>query len=175
MVEPVAGSARRAVARKLCGWKSRLIHSPTVSDFSLAKLNAADRGDWERLFQSYLDFYEITWEQPDFDRAWAAFQRDERVHALGAKRDGRLVGIVQYLEHASTTGADVCYLQDLFTDPAHRGQGVATALINAVVDMARESGCSRVYWVTHESNLAAQRVYDKMAVNSGFIRYQIAI
>jgi GNAT superfamily N-acetyltransferase len=123
----------------------------------------------------YLDFYEMAWDESDFDRAWAALERDERVHVLGAKIEGRLVGLAQFLEHASTTGADVGYLQDLFTDPAARGQGVATALINAVVDAARAKGCSRVYWVTHESNLTARRVYDNLAVNSGFIRYQIAI
>jgi GNAT superfamily N-acetyltransferase len=106
--------------------------------------------------REFLDFYKMTWDKFDFDRAWAAFQRDERVHALGAKISGRLVGIAQFLEHASTTGSDVCYLRDLFTDPADRGQGVATALINAVVDAARANRCSRVYWVTHESNLTAR-------------------
>ena len=146
-----------------------------MCEFSLAKLTADDRNDWQRLFQGYLDFYEMTWDEPAFDRAWSAFGRDEQVHVLGAKIDGRLVGITQFLEHASTIGADVCYLQDLFTDPATRGQGVATALINAVVDVARANGCNRVYWVTRESNLTARRVYDNVAVNSGFIRYQIAI
>ena len=77
--------------------------------------------------------------------------------------------------HASTTADDVCYLQDLFTAPEERGRGVGRALIAAVVETARARGCSRVYWVTHESNATARLLYDKVAVNSGFIRYQIAL
>ncbi|MEV1176789.1 GNAT family N-acetyltransferase [Nonomuraea sp. NPDC049784] len=42
-------------------------------------------------------------------------------------------------------------------------------------DWARECGCSRVYWNTHESNTTARSLYDKVAENRGFIRYQIEL
>jgi hypothetical protein len=32
-----------------------------------------------------------------------------------------------------------------------------------------------VYWNTHESNSTARRLYDKVAENRGFIRYQIEL
>ena len=70
---------------------------------------------------------------------------------------------------------DVCYLQDLFTAPDVRGKGVARALIAAVADWARAHDCCRVYWMTHESNATARRLYDKVAQNRGFIRYQIEL
>jgi GNAT superfamily N-acetyltransferase len=60
-------------------------------------------------------------------------------------------------------------LQDLFTDAALRGQGVGRALIAAVAERARVGGASRVYWMTHESNAAAMRLYDQVAEKPGFL------
>jgi GNAT superfamily N-acetyltransferase len=146
-----------------------------MDDVVVSKLGAGDRAAWQELFRQYLCFYETSLDDAGYDRAWEAFGRGETVHALGAYTAGRLVGIVHFLEHASTTAADVCYLQDLFTTPDARGRGVGRALIAAVVEAAKARGCSRVYWVTHETNSAARALYDKVALNSGFIRYQIAL
>jgi GNAT superfamily N-acetyltransferase len=93
---------------------------------SIGKLMPADRADWEDLFRGYNDFYERTLPLEMYERAWTAFQEDTRMHALGARLDGQLVGITHFLMHASTTSADVCYLQDLFTAPETRGKGVAS-------------------------------------------------
>ncbi|ODT34513.1 MAG: GNAT family N-acetyltransferase [Lautropia sp. SCN 70-15] len=140
---------------------------------TIGKLVEDDRAEWEILFRAYMDFYKRTLPQEMYDRAWKEFQKDARMHALGAKLDGRLVGITHFLIHANTSSADVCYLQDLFTASDVRGKGVARALIEAVADWARERKCPRVYWQTHESNATARLLYDKVAVNRGFIRYDI--
>jgi GNAT superfamily N-acetyltransferase len=140
---------------------------------SVSKLEAADRESWEELFRAYIDFYQR--QEPDsmYERAWREFQADTAMHAFGARIDGRLVGITHFLKHVSTSGPDVCYLQDLFTAADVRGQGVGRVLIAAVTDWAVEQGCGRVYWMTQESNATARVLYDKVARYSGFIRYHI--
>jgi len=142
---------------------------------SIDKLVPSDRVVWESLFRAYIDFYQRLEPPEMYERAWQEFQADTRMHAFGARLDGRLVGITHFLVHPNTSGPDVCYLQDLFTAEDVRGQGVARALIAAVVDWARAEGCSRVYWSTQESNATARRLYDQVAENRGFIRYQIEL
>jgi len=142
---------------------------------TLTRPETADRAEWESLFRAYIDFYERSEPQAMYDRAWEELSRDDRLHALVAKVDGRVVGIVHFLEHPSTSSADVCYLQDLFTAPDARGHGVATALIEAVADHARAMGCARVYWQTKTTNVVARRLYDSITSDSSFMVYRLAL
>ncbi|RSM36070.1 GNAT family N-acetyltransferase [Amycolatopsis balhimycina DSM 5908] len=138
-------------------------------------LTIDDRSTWENLFAGYNTFYGRTLAPQWVDRAWREFASGERMHALGARLDGELVGIVHFLTHVSTTSADVCYLQDLFTDTKARGRGVGRALIEAVAEWARARGCARVYWHTQASNTAARRLYDQVALDKRFMQYQIPL
>ena len=140
---------------------------------SISKLVPSDRAAWEALFRAYIDFYQRVEPPEMYERAWREFQMDVHLHAFGVKLDGSLVGITHFLVHPSTSGPDVCYLHDLFTAPDARGKGVARALIAAVIDWAEARGCCLVYWHTQASNSTAGYLYDKVAENRGFIRYQI--
>jgi GNAT superfamily N-acetyltransferase len=64
-------------------------------------------------------------------------------------------------------------LQDLFADPEIRGKGVGAALIEAVRKEAGKLGVSNVYWITHETNATARRLYDHVARKTGFIEYDL--
>jgi GNAT superfamily N-acetyltransferase len=137
-----------------------------------------DYEQWLPLWDGYNAFYgrsgpaalagEIT--QMTWSRFFDAY---EPVHALVAEREGNLLGLVHYLYHRSTTSiAPSCYLQDLFTTQAARGQGVGRTLIEGVYERASQAGANRVYWLTHETNHTAMQLYDKVGEKSGFVVYR---
>jgi GNAT superfamily N-acetyltransferase len=137
-----------------------------------------DYEQWLPLWDGYNAFYGrsgATALSPEITRmTWARFfDAYEPVHGLVAESDGQLLGLTHYLFHRSTTAIEpVCYLQDLFTGNAARGRGIGRALINRVYEQARLAGSSRVYWQTHQTNLTAMQLYDKVAERSGFVVYR---
>lgn len=136
-----------------------------------------DYAAWRSLWDGYNAFYgregETALPESITASTWKRFlDPAEPVHGLVAIERNEIAGLAHYLFHRSTNRlTDVCYLQDLFTAPAMRGRGIATRLIEAVYDLARHAGATRVYWQTHETNRAARAVYDKVAKHNGFIVY----
>jgi GNAT superfamily N-acetyltransferase len=147
-------------------------------DLSIRSATRQDYDQWLPLWEGYNAFYGrsgTTALSPEIIRTtWERFfDANEPVHALVAESDGRLLGLTHYLFHRSTiTIEPVCYLQDLFTNEAARGRGVGRALINGVYEQARLAGLARVYWHTHQTNLTAMQLYDKVADHSGFVVYR---
>jgi GNAT superfamily N-acetyltransferase len=141
---------------------------------SVREIQPTDRPQWDVLWQGYLTFYKITLPQATTETTWSRFlDAAEPVHCLVAEDNGQLLGLVHYIFHRNTwMVGDVCYLEDLFTAPQARGQGVGRALIEAVYDKARQAGSSRVYWMTQEGNAQAMLLYDKVATKPGFLQYR---
>jgi GNAT superfamily N-acetyltransferase len=148
------------------------------SDLIVRFVTRHDYDQWLPLWDGYNAFYGrsgATALAPDITRmTWARlFDAYEPVHGLVAESRGELLGLTHYLFHRSTTAIEPsCYLQDLFTSEAARGEGVGKALIHGVYEQARLAGSPRVYWQTQESNLTARRLYDGVAEHSGFIVYR---
>lgn len=92
--------------------------------------------------------------------------------ALVAEDQGQIVGLAHYLFHRSMTRVEhICYLSDLFTPQSLRGRGIGRSLIEGVYAQAKAAGTTRVYWQTHETNVAGRLLYDKVAKHHGFIVY----
>jgi GNAT superfamily N-acetyltransferase len=62
--------------------------------------------------------------------------------ALGALRDGRLIGVGMI---TPASGPEGWRIRGMATDPAWRGRGVGTAVLRALLDRARAGGAVRVW------------------------------
>ncbi|MCY1141476.1 GNAT family N-acetyltransferase [Actinoplanes sp. Pm04-4] len=80
-----------------------------------------------------------------------------------ALTDDRVVGAIIAMR-SQDDPRDV-YIQDVMTDPAHRGQGIAAALLQSITVQANVWQCRRIYLTSEPDNHAAAMAWHKV----GFI------
>ena len=141
----------------------------------IAPLQLSEHARWAELWSEYLVFYGVELAPAITAATWQRLHNG-RVHGLGARDSaGKLIGIVHFLYHEDTwSTVPACYLQDLYVDSAARGTGCGRMLIEAVAQASKKAGANSPYWLTHQSNAVARRLYDRLAQNQGFIHYVYA-
>ena len=73
------------------------------------------------------------------------------------------VGVCQLrYRYTVWTGADDCWLEDIYVAPEARGSGVGRALVEAAFERARERGCLRIELDVNEANPAAVALYESL-------------
>jgi GNAT superfamily N-acetyltransferase len=148
---------------------------PPASPIPLIRpLRATDEPVWRRLWTGYLQFYQTTLPEAVYASTFARLLGDDPrdFTALVAEVDGQPMGLTHFLFHRHAWKIEeVCYLQDLYVDPAARGLGLGRALIEAVYARADAAGAPAVYWLTQDFNAEARQLYDRIAQVTPFIRY----
>lgn len=77
-----------------------------------------------------------------------------------AERDGEIMGSLFLVRENETTAR----LRLLYVEPAARGLGLATALLEQSIAFARAKGYSTLILFTTDSNEAARRIYQKLGM-----------
>jgi GNAT superfamily N-acetyltransferase len=141
---------------------------------TIKPLSPGDHAAWLPLWRGYQSFYKVDIPAAVSDVTWRRLNDPaEPMAGALAWSEAAAVGLVHHIRHRSCwTTADYCYLQDLFVAPEFRGTGLGRRLIEYVYALAREQGLNRVYWLTHETNAEAMRLYDRIAEASGFVQYR---
>ncbi|EYR64066.1 acetyltransferase [Actinotalea ferrariae CF5-4] len=148
---------------------------PSAAPVHVRPVAAGDHDRWRELFVAYGLFYRTRFDDDVLAGVWAwLLDEAHPVRCLVAERDGVVVGFAHYREQPDTfTAGPGWFLDDLFTDPAHRGTGAGRALIAAVEQHARAHGGGTVRWLTADDNDTAQRLYDQVATRTRWVTYEI--
>ena len=138
-------------------------------------LQAEDRSEWLKLYESYLAFYEAEISAESKELVWQRVLSTE-IRGLVAVLDGSIAGIAHFHIQLSTwADRGHLYLEDLFVDVGHRNMGIARSLIHAIESVAKFEKCSEMYWITREGNKTARALYDSVANATDFVRYEIKL
>jgi GNAT superfamily N-acetyltransferase len=148
-----------------------------TGEITIRPVAAADEAGWMALWRGYLEFYEEDIPE-EVSRHTFARVLDPKAGHIGslvaATAEGRLVGLLTYIVHEITwSQAPACYLEDLFVADDVRGQGIASALIERMVEIGKAAGWHRIYWNTARDNVRAQKLYNRLSERTGWVRYDI--
>ena len=144
---------------------------------TIRAIEEKDKDQWLKLWAGYLEFYKSTISSKQTELTWKRLINNElKMFGFVAESEEGVIGFTHCLFRPSTwTETDYCYLEDLFVDPSIRGKGVGRALIEKVVDLAKEKESKRVYWTTQEFNETARVLYDSITPVSEFVQYRLPI
>jgi GNAT superfamily N-acetyltransferase len=144
---------------------------------TIRAIEEKDKNQWLNLWAGYLEFYKSTISTEQTELTWKRLINNElKMFGFVAENEEGVIGFTHCLFRPSTwTETDYCYLEDLFVDPTIRGKGVGRALIDKVVELAREKKSKRVYWTTQEFNKTARVLYDSITPVSEYVQYRLPL
>lgn len=136
---------------------------------------------WTRLYRGYAAFYETPTSDDHQRRIWRWIHDEASMIALVAVPvgdDGDETGAPQGLAHLREwirplRGVVAGYLDDLFVAPDHRGSGAVDALYQAMNTLAAERDWALIRWTTADDNYRARAVYDRLALRTTWITYDM--
>jgi GNAT superfamily N-acetyltransferase len=144
---------------------------------TIRAIEEKDKSQWLKLWAGYLEFYKSTISPEQTELTWKRLINNElKMFGFVAENKDGVIGFTHCLFRPSTwTETDYCYLEDLFVDPNIRGKGVGRALMEKVVEFAKQKESKRVYWTTQEFNKTARVLYDSITPVSEFVQYRLPL
>nr|WP_277608784.1 GNAT family N-acetyltransferase [Microbulbifer elongatus] len=117
------------------------------------------------LIRAYQEFYKV--QGVCDEKNFKFFSRFTGSSELGRqflfREEEKVVSFATvYFTYTSTITSKIAILNDLYTSPGSRGNGIGRKLIEHCRDFAKENGAARLQWVTSPDNEVAQKLYDSI-------------
>ena len=117
----------------------------------IREIRPHDKAEWLNLWEGYTRFYGSPQPEEVTECTW------QRMLDMNSPVLGR-----------------VAVVEDLFVDPAFRGQGIARTIIKSLQTEGADKGWSRLYWHTRRDN-PARHLYDEFTPADDYVRYRITL
>ena len=87
------------------------------------------------------------------------FLCDPRHHLSVGIEDGVVVGFASAVHYIHPDKPPQLWINEVGVSPSHLRKGVATRVLNALLSVGRELGCTEAWVLTSETNAAARALY----------------
>ena len=128
-----------------------LIRPANVNDVALLRMLIRELAEFEH------KLHLCTIEETALARD--GFGADPKFRALIAEWDGQSAGYALFFGYYSTWAGPGLYLEDVFVRPEFRGNGIGTALLAEVAQVALQQNCVAMRWEVLNWNEGAIKLY----------------
>ena len=145
------------------------------------RVRRASRADLPRLLELIADDMlgknreGVGSDDPVYERAFEAIDRDANQYLMLAALDGRVVGMLQltFIPGLSRRGAWRANIESVRVDSSLRGRGIGAWLIGQALELARSRGCRLAQLTSDKRRTEAHRFYGQLgfaATHEGYKR-----
>jgi GNAT superfamily N-acetyltransferase len=120
-----------------------------MTHFTLRDAIPSDVPDVLRMVRGLAEYEHLLHEviMTEADLYNALFSPQPRAYAVLAHTGGTAIGLaLWYYTFSTFRGRPDIFLEDLFVEPTHRGQGIGLALLRHLAQRAVAENCRRIEW-----------------------------
>ena len=141
----------------------------------IREIQLKDKERWKKLYKGYADFYKVEMNNEILQTVWNWLNdNNHELKGIGYEIDRKIVGIAHYRKLLSPLkGKYIGYLDDIFVDPKYRGQKIGEKILNELKKISKSKGWDLIRWITHNDNLRAKNLYDRVADKTHWDLYEL--
>jgi len=116
-------------------------------NYEIRKLKKSDVSLDSEFFPILNQLSEIVdWHKLELGRLWDAYENDKGMQVLVTEKYGKIIGTgAVFIEQKFLRGGGkVGHIEDVVVDNRSREKGMGKAIVNSLVEIAKEEGCYKV-------------------------------
>ena len=143
----------------------------------IRKISIKDKENWKKLYIGYANFYKSPINDIILDTVWSwLMDKNHEVKGIVYEIDGNLTALAHYRAMPRPLkGKYIGFLDDLYVDPAYRNRKIGQKLMNEIKVISRSEKWDLVRWITHQGNIKAKTLYDKMSEKTIWEVYEMKL
>ena len=142
---------------------------------SVREIQLKDKEQWQELYKGYANFYKVEMNNQILETVWSwLHDKNHELNGIVYEIDGNIVALAHYRRMPRPLkGKDIGFLDDLFVEPIHRGKKIGKKLLNELKNISKSKGWGLIRWLTHDDNLRAKALYDRVAEKTLWNLYEL--
>ena len=141
----------------------------------IREIKPTDKEQWENLYKGYAKFYKVEMNKTILKTVWNwIHDKNHEVEGIVYEVNNKIIGLAHYRKMPRPLrGHEIGFLDDLYVDPDYRRKGIGEKFLNYLKELSKSRGWNLIRWLTHDDNIKAKTLYDRVATKTNWDLYEL--